>query len=521
MLQDNWHFIAFSALCSVLALQTSVLLFFGLLFCWIVYLYVFERITIVISLLTILSFFLFYVYLPSYERDYIPLAEEIIKPFTVSGHIVGTVANTEKHLSFILELEETKERLNVTYFYPNSSTEALAFPYTHRAQCTITGLLEQPEEATNPFQFNYRKYLYEQGIVANLFVDDLSHITCQQKRSLTSFIFQLRDWLIKMANEKLHAQIVPWQQALLFGETDQLDEVTEARFQRWGLSHLLAISGLHVGIIIAIAYFILVRFFQVTKEKANLSVLLFLPVYALLAGGQPSVWRASLMTIVVLLLGMRRLNISRLDLLSIVFLLLVFVDPFLIYHIGFQFSFIVTFGLILSANWFAQSLSYFQVVLRISFIAQMIIVPLQMYHFYHFQPLSILLNVLIVPYFSLFVIPSMFFFLVHYTLPFSLGKLFERLFLFIHEIVLQALAYIDHYFNTPFISGEITLPIAFLYYILLALMMTYLEKDWKRIAFLCGFGISLLLTFVIVQPYLNKTGTVTMLDVGQGRRLCH
>src|SRR5699024_948132 len=138
----------------------------------------------------------------------------------------------------------------------------------------------------------------------------------------------------------------------------------------WGLSHLLAISGLHVGIIIAIIYFMLIRLFGVTREHASIIVLLFLPVYALLAGGQPSVWRASLMTIFIILFSTKTIKISRTDVISIVFLLLLLMNKFIIYHVGFQFSFAVTFGLILSAKWFKTAKSRIETILQISFIAQ-------------------------------------------------------------------------------------------------------------------------------------------------------
>src|SRR5699024_11349298 len=79
--------------------------------------------------------------------------------------------------------------------------------------------------------------------------------------------------------------------------------------------------------------------------------LLFLPIYALVAGGEPSVWRASMMVFLFIILSKWKLSISVSDVISIVFLLLILFDPMIIYHIGFQFSFIVTFGFILSVKW--------------------------------------------------------------------------------------------------------------------------------------------------------------------------
>src|SRR5699024_11080505 len=85
---------------------------------------------------------------------------------------------------------------------------------------------------------------------------------------------------------------------------------------------LLAISGLHVGLIVGLIYFILFKMGLMTKEKAQWTMLLFLPIYALVAGGEPSVWRASMMVFLFIILSKWKLSISVSDVISIVFLLI-------------------------------------------------------------------------------------------------------------------------------------------------------------------------------------------------------
>lgn len=520
MLRGKWHFIALSALLSVIALQTKQLLLCIFLWLgWLGYLYVHKRMTRLVLVLSILGFVFFYYYFPTYESGTPTNELSFNEQTSWQGTISSAIKETDRSFSFTLREKESNDELLVTYFYPFSSSTAEAketIPYTYRSQCYIRGQFELPDEATNPFEFNYRKYLFEQGMKGQIIVDSLEDIQCSNARSLLGAIYTIRDRLLQKAETTLHPELAAWQQALIFGNSEQLDESVELLFQRWGLSHLLAISGLHVGIIIAIFYVILLRIMAMTKEKARMLVLLFLPIYALLAGGQPSVWRASLMTVVVLLLGTKDIKVNRLDVLSIVFLGLIFVNKHIIYHVGFQFSFLVTLGLLLSTKWFQSSTSRVEMIFKISFIAQMMIVPLQMYYFYHFQPLSILLNVIIVPYFSLFVIPTMFFSFFLYFLPAALKVFVESVFLTIHTFVLRCIEVIDQYANTPFISGEITLPIAIVYYALLIVMMIQLEKNKRRLSFYTGFSLCCLLTYIIAAPYLSKTGSVTMLDIGQG-----
>src|SRR5699024_6266511 len=112
---------------------------------------------------------------------------------------------------------------------------------------------------------------------------------------------------------------------LVLGDDSGLDEQIIDLFQRWSLSHILAISGLHVGLITALIYFLLVKLNIVTKETAQWIIIFFLPIYAFLAGGAPSVWRASLMGLAFLLLAKYRIRYSLTDVLSIVFISLIMI----------------------------------------------------------------------------------------------------------------------------------------------------------------------------------------------------
>src|SRR5699024_1185904 len=149
----------------------------------------------------------------------------------------------------------------------------------------------------------------------------------------------------------------------------------------------------------------------------------------------------------------------------------------------FQLSFAVTFGLIVSQAWISQTTSNTMRILQISFISQMIILPLQLHYFYLFQPLSIIINLLIVPYFSLFVIPAMFVLLVFHWLPNFMIELFEIVFLFIHERVLLFVQWIDRYMDYPFVIGEIPLHFTIIYYGFFIVMMKRLEIKQEKRAF--------------------------------------
>lgn len=489
-----------------------------LFFIWLVFLLFYQKVTFIILVLSSISFLFFYFYIPSVSninKDAQTIPNTVT---TLSGKITHFPILSDKKLELILYDENLKSKISVVHFWDEHTPydDAILNKLEYGATCLVSGKMSNIERATNPFQFDYRDYLLKKGIMAQFIVDSLQEIKCKSNISIYTYVNKLRNSLMTTSNQKLTPEIAAWQQALVLGNRDDLDESVITLFQKWGLSHLLAISGLHVGIIMALIYFLLIRLSPFSKEKIHWFILFFLLFYALLAGGQPSVWRASLMGIFGILLHKGKVKLGLTDLLSIVFLVLIITNKYIIYHIGFQFSFLVTLGIVLSAQWISSSHTNIGRLLQISFVAQMMIVPLQMIYFYHFQPLSILVNVIIVPYFSLIVIPAMFLSFLLTIFPDFLIWPFENIFLAVHHLMMNFVQWLDQHVSYPFITGDISMGITIIYYFLFFCMMMQLEKGNKNKSFQFGIAISLLLTFVIIKPYISPVGSVTMLDIGQG-----
>lgn len=216
-----------------------------------------------------------------------------------------------------------------------------------------------PEKATNPHQFDYQSYLSQKGISSQFILPSLQETNCTSASTL-SIIYSIRNDLLHVTKTTLQDDTTKWLHALVLGDDSLLEQPLIDVFQRWGLSHILAISGLHIGIVVSLLYLVFLKFSLITKEKAHIFILLFLPVYAILAGGQPSVWRASLMVLIVIAISFFKWKMTYTDVLSIVFILLIILDKYIIFHIGFQLSFAVTFGIILSRKWLSKSNSFME-----------------------------------------------------------------------------------------------------------------------------------------------------------------
>lgn len=512
-MKGYWHLPAFAILGSALTIifQSYIfILFYGV---WVAYLFIKKRIQAFHLFLSLVFLLVFLFHMPQ-----IKIPEEshwLLQAEQYTGVIDSPPIFTDDYMRITIKENHSKEKINIHYFLNGEKDDIDLSTIKYGATCQVNNSVELPSSSSNPGQFNYQKYLLQQGISFETTLSSIEDISCQGKHPL-DIVYSFRNYLLQYTSELLSYDTASWLQALVLGSDAHLPKDVIELFNRWSLSHILAISGLHVGLVTGILYMGLVKLNITTKETAQWLIIFFLPIYALLAGGAPSVWRASLMGLVFLVLSKFNIKHSVTDVISLIFISLIAMDPYIIYHIGFQFSFLVTFGLLLSRDWLLHTSSPFWQLLKISFISQMVITPLQIYYFYYFQPLSIIVNSLIVPYFSLFVIPAMFLLLILSPLLPKFALIFDKFFTFIHDIILSMIYGIDYLFDYAWIIGKISLVTIVVYYIALNMMMAYLENRRFNRAFYVSLFIVGLFVFISLQPYLSEKGRVTMLDIGQG-----
>lgn len=379
--------------------------------------------------------------------------------------------------------------------------------------CRFTGKLNKHTPATNPGQFDYQKYVQSDKIYAQLelqtpFIEDCSGSTIFTK------LFEFRDDIIKKLTNNLSEESRAWLLALLFGDRSNLPEEVIVVFQKWGLSHLLAISGLHVSLLAACFYLVSLYVLRWTTERTNTLLMLFFSFYPILSGGAPSVWRASIFYVFILFLSKWNKKGSLTDLLSIVCLLMLITDPLIVEKIAFQFSFIVTFVILFSKNILKQySVAWSSLI--ISLISMLAILPIQLYHFYQVQPLSVILNFFVIPYFSFFVMPMMLGLSITSVIS-PLQSIVDWIFSNVQEIFLHLLFALDSQLFQPWIIGEYPLKYFLPYYFIFFLMMLKWEQGHLKQSF--AYSVLLISNLIIISmsPYFKLEESVTLLDIGQG-----
>jgi len=512
-MRGYWHIAALATVTSIFGNYLFVIA----LFLWLIYLFYNERLG-KLPLFIALTFFLFFsLYIPTIEKTTSSPHIENTQQQVFHGKIVRPLLITPSKVDFIMTDETLNQKLLFIYFLNDDEwlNQNKYNDLAYGAKCIINGKIDQPSVSRNPGQFDFNHYLKSQGISNQVIIGSLADIQCEGS-SLFNKIFLFRSNLLAYVSDSMSDETSAWLSALVLGDDALLEEKIVDLFQRWGLSHILAISGLHVGLIVGLVYFFIVKLGIVTKEKAQWIMIFFLPVYALIAGGQPSVWRASLMVLVFIVLNKMKLKLSMTDVLSMIFILLIIVDKYIIYHVGFQLSFAVTFGLILSRDLLSSTPSVFFQGLLISFISQMMILPIQLAYFSFFQPLSILVNVIVVPYFSLIVIPLLFLMLIFSPLfPFFI-HIFDQAFSSMHHLFISWIKWIDKIANFPIVIGDFPMIMVILYFVVFYFCMHHLQKGKLVASFKYGILLTAVLMSLILRPYVSPVGTVTMLDIGQG-----
>lgn len=259
----------------------------------------------------------------------------------------------------------------------------------------------------NPYQFDYQRYMSYQNIFWRGFV---SNYQLQQSdvSSLTIFAARLQHRLASsLDNYSFSAESKGIIKALLLGVRHDIQEETYQEYIDAGAVHILAISGLHIGIITMILSYILHFFFRRKKYKVLIMLLLmiFLWAYALLTGLSASVVRAVMMfSFLSMALELKKYQGVYDNLIVSIFILLIF-NPLFLFDVGFQLSYlavfsIVTFLPIFNSFWFPKNkiIRFFYGILAVSFSAQIGVLPVSLYYFHQFPTLFFVTNILILPF---------------------------------------------------------------------------------------------------------------------------
>ncbi|MCZ8518677.1 MULTISPECIES: DNA internalization-related competence protein ComEC/Rec2 [Paenibacillus] len=347
----------------------------------------------------------------------------------LQGRIVTAVTVDGDRVSFQVLAEEVTvpapgavrdggrgERLQVSVRLAAQAEQKEAMGWARGDLIGLQGKLAVPSEARNFGGFDYRDYLYHQGVHWLVTTKGLGEVeVVPPKKGDWGAWLPLR-WndtvrtaLGTQVERLFPAEQTGFMQGMLVGLTDAIDPEQFDRFSQLGLTHIIAISGLNVAIFVGCLVWLLKRC-GLTREATLLTALYLMPLYIAVTGGSPSIVRAGLMAMIALYAAYRHRLKDGLHIALIAGVGMLVWNPYYLTDVSFQLSFLVTLGLIAGVPAMnavlPARLGRLRDAVSITLVAQLMSFPLTIYYFNGFSLLSLPANFVMVPVFSTFVMPA-------------------------------------------------------------------------------------------------------------------
>lgn len=443
--------------------------------------------------------------------DYTPLSGKTVD---ITGYIVSQPQYDIRSVLFDIKPYNLKTGQKIRMsVYRDSSRPLPDLKYGDIVK--MKAKVKMPRGRTNPYGFDYSLYLKKSGVYA---VASMNAENCKVigKRDMgfLSITMRAKDRLKGIIYAFLDRPYSDLLSSMLLGYNLEDKNIIED-FSTTGVMHILAISGFNVGIILGAIFFITA--FMKDMYLKNIIACISLLFYLFLVGFSPSILRAVIMAIIFLTAQLFNRQPDSLNSLSAAAIVILLINPLDLFDIGFQLSFVSTaFLILLYPTIYNKCMDLFPVspsfnsLLAMTTSAQLGVLPFILYYFHRISIVSILTNVIVVPFAGL-LIPLGFLLVAVAFVPMLSTVMAMPLVGIIHYI-LKVTAFLSHWpyagLILPF-PGFICMAI---YYLFLFKFADIIDFD-KKYVIACVILIAM--TFVY-RFYMPGPLTVSFIDVGQG-----
>ena len=382
----------------------------------------------------------------------------------------------------------------------------------------FNGILKEGMENTNPKLYNYRLNLLSQKIYTTMTIKDYQiniiknedHFKYRIKERFKNDIENLFTTYLNPSNSKLITSII-------LGESSYLEEDSLETYRELGLAHVMAISGLHIGIISGFLIYIFSRLG--VKRKINIFLTLgIIWTYGFLVAYPPSILRASIMLSLLLYSSIIHEPYDWINTLSLACFLLLAINPYYLFNIGFQLSFVAAFSIVFFTPYIKQVFYPYKGKL-ISSLSSLLavnlgILPFQAYYFNRIGMLSIIANLILIPIFSIALILGFIMVASFYLVPF-LNMIIGPALNFMLSLQEMILGFIPS-IVTKVYSPEFTTIILYFILLLIILRVIHIESFKKPIVKTITLYLIFLIMINFIMIYRDNSIELHFIDVGQG-----
>jgi len=415
--------------------------------------------------------------------------------------------------------ETTREEVIVRYTSPTEET-MVALKEKKAHSYRVKGEAKSPTKASNSHQFDYKNYLNRQQIYRVIEAEALIPVpTLSQNRTLLYRMDSIREKLLAYIDSTFSKQAAIYTKALVFADKRDFPDVVSDSFRQLGIVHLLSISGLHVHLFIHLFESVLIHS-RMTKESIRAFFLVTLPIYGLFTGFGVSVFRAIGMTWIRLVSDKGEQRLPALDTWAILFSVSILINPYIIFEIGFQLSYVMTLILIiLTAQPYFLNYSKIKAYGVMNLVLFLSSLPILTFHFFEFSWGVVLLNAVFIPFVSLLLLPMLLFSVLvspvlSQTLLFNaLLSVSERLIL----VMEKSAQFIQQSVDFTVVTGRLSLFASVFLVVGVIIFLLSFEKTKKQNG-LQAVSLMLILATLLSVRY-SPFGQVMMIDVGQGESI--
>lgn len=292
----------------------------------------------------------------------------------------------------------------ILYFKKDSSLKL-----NYGSQILFKKPLQEIKNSGNPGGFDYKRYSLFQGVTHQVYLKPGEFETLDSKNEnwFRKFIYKSREQVLNILRQYIiDEKELGLAEALLIGYKNDLEQSLVQSYTNTGVVHIIAISGLHLGLIYWLLSLLLKPLQKAKRMKWLRPVLIItgLWLFSLLAGAQPSILRSALMFTCIVLGESLSRRTSIYNTMAVSAFLLLCINPFWLWDVGFQLSYAAVLSIIIFMrpvyNWFYipnKLLDFIWKLNAVTIAAQILTIPIGIYHFHQFPNLFLLTNFVAVP----------------------------------------------------------------------------------------------------------------------------
>ena len=445
-----------------------------------------------------------FIFLPKNHIYHIVNKNETLT-FPIEGKIVSEVRKNRRTYFFTLKLYKIKNIPANGKIIMQTYQKDLEYGDIIRCNAQVKKL----KPPNNPGNFDFRNYLFSKGIYAKGFSNSFINVVDYRPNFFINNIIKSKKFVRKRINERFY-KYTNFTKAILIAEKDDLKD-WKTLLTKSGLSHLLAVSGLHIAILTLIIFTIL-KIFILNRYILYSSVIFILFYYGFITNWPPSVLRAVTMIILYMIAKLIQRKPNPNNILAATLIIITAINPNQLFSPGFQMSFLAVLTLfnvhlnIKPSSGLKKIFMEILIVVIYSFLLNLFLAPITMYHFHSLNMNGVISNLFGIPMLGIILplailvtfLPAPLFIPFQYSYIFIM-RIFEKLLSFTYELP----------FKYDFIKlTEIRFFLLISLILLYFLFKKFFKKLYVKVAFI------LILLMIVILPYKdNKDFLIILFNV--------